>query len=60
MKRTSVCTILALLFYINPLTVIARGADSDDIEQLLDAIAQMESGNDSHAVGDQGQAIGMY
>ena len=60
MERTTGCTILALLFCINPLAVIARRADSDDIEQLLDAIAQVESENHSDAVGDGGHARGMY
>jgi hypothetical protein len=60
MKRASECTILALLICINPLAVRARGTDRDDIERLLDAIAQVESRNHSHAVGDGGQAIGMY
>jgi hypothetical protein len=60
MKRTTGCTILALLFCINPLAVPLRGADSDDIEQLLDVIAQVESENHSDAVGDGGHARGMY
>lgn len=60
MKRAGECTILALLICINPLTVRAREADSNDIELLLDAIAQVESRNNSRAVGDGGHARGMY
>ena len=60
MKRIIGCTILALLFCINPLAVPARRTNSDDIEQLLDAIAQVESENNSSSVGDGGRAIGIY
>jgi spore coat protein CotH len=60
MKRAGECTILALLICINPLAVRAREADRDDIELLLDAIAQVESRNNSDAIGDGGHARGMY
>ena len=60
MERTTGCTILALLFCINPIAVVDQRADNDDIEQLLDAIAQVESGNNSSSVGDGGHARGMY
>ena len=60
MRIAGKCTILALLICINPLAVRAREADNDDIERLLDAIAQVESRNNSRAVGDGGHARGMY
>ena len=31
-----------------------------EIERLLDAIAQVESGGDPKAIGDNGRAVGMY
>lgn len=34
--------------------------NSRDIGQLLDAIAQVESGNNDRAVGDNGRSIGAY
>lgn len=45
---------------IGPLSAQAPGADSDDIERLLDAIAQVESKKHSNTVGDRGLAIGMF
>ena len=60
MKIAGEFTILTLLICINPLAVRARETDNDGIEQLLDAIAQVESRNNSHVVGDGGHARGMY
>jgi hypothetical protein len=41
-----------------PPTVFAAG--EDQIDRLLDAIAKVESRNDSAAVGDAGRAAGVY
>lgn len=35
-------------------------ASSRELERLLDAIAEIESGNRSEAIGDRGRAIGTY
>lgn len=37
-----------------------RSADPAGLDSLLDAIAQVESNGDAHAVGDNGRALGMY
>lgn len=62
MKRACKCKLPVLLICvcISPLAAPARDAEYDDIDRLLDAIAQVESGNDSDAIGDRGRAIGMY
>lgn len=35
-------------------------ASTDSIDRLLDAIAEIESGNDPRAIGDKGKALGTY
>jgi len=47
----------ACLFVSNGM---ARAADDDPMERLLDAIAHVESRNDPNAVGDSGRARGVY
>ncbi len=39
---------------------MARAADDDPMDRLLDAIAHVESRNDPNAVGDSGRARGVY
>jgi hypothetical protein len=46
-----------------PVAALARdgaGADANDIDRLLDAIAAVESRNNSAAIGDGGEALGVY
>jgi hypothetical protein len=38
----------------------AAAVDANDIEQLLDAIARIESHGNANAVGDGGRALGAY
>lgn len=56
MKRVSECILPVLLINncIGLLATQSRTTGLDDIERILDAIAQVESGNNSKAVGDQG------
>jgi hypothetical protein len=38
----------------------ASATDENQVEKLLDAIAQVESRSNRHAIGDSGRAIGVY
>lgn len=50
--------ILAAVIYVGWMYGgILRGAE---IDQLLDAIAVVESGNNANAIGDGGKAVGVY
>lgn len=51
-------TVLAVCLLASVQT--ARAAEEDQIEKLLDAIAQVESRSNHKAVGDGGRAIGAY
>lgn len=42
------------------LFTLACGASAANMDNLLDAIQEIESGGDSNAVGDNGRAIGAY
>jgi hypothetical protein len=59
-RNESTLLILLIGVFAGPLAAEAPEADFDELERLLDAIAEVESGNDSKAVGDEGRAIGMY
>jgi hypothetical protein len=62
MRSANECTLVILLIgiLVAPLAAGTRESDCDELELLLDAIAEVESGNNSSAVGDRGRAIGMY
>jgi hypothetical protein len=54
---------LAWIIMIWPLAASARAGETGEskrIDRLLDAIAKVESRNDSAAVGDGGRALGVY
>ena len=50
--------LLALCF--SAVALCANSVPSRDLETLLDAIAEIESGNRPNAIGDKGRAIGAY
>lgn len=50
-------TILLLSLLAGP---VAAEPDTGGLDLLLDAIAQVESNRNPHAVGDGGRALGMY
>jgi hypothetical protein len=54
---------LVWLIVLSPIVASARterAADLNGIDRLLDAIAKVESRNDSAAIGDGGDALGVY
>ncbi len=53
-------TIVAAFCLLASVQATRAGDSEDQIEQLLDAIAQVESRSDRNAVGDSGRAIGVY
>ncbi len=53
-------SVVALRFCFTSVAFCAQRASSEDLEILLDAIAEIESNNRADAIGDKGQAIGAY
>lgn len=53
----SICTLVLVLGLI---VDSPRAVTTEPLDRLLDAIAQVETGNDRRAVGDGGRAIGAY
>jgi hypothetical protein len=51
---------VALRFFFTSVALCAQRASSQDLEILLDAIAEIESKNRPDAIGDKGRAIGAY
>lgn len=53
-------SVLALIFCFASVAFCSRRAPLQDLEILLDTIAEIESNNHPGAIGDQGRAIGAY
>ena len=56
----SLFLVVALIFCFTSIALSAQRASSEDLEILLDLIAEIESNNRADAIGDRGQAIGAY
>ncbi len=53
-------SVVALRFCFTSVAFCAQRDSSQDLETLLDTIAEIESKNHPYAIGDKGQAIGAY
>ncbi len=60
MKKWPLCGVILFALSLSSVALCKGSVPSGDLERLLDAIAQVESGNRSNAVGDKGRAIGAY
>ena len=60
MKLPTLCLAVLMPAWCATASAPAAAGDPNDIEQLLDAIARIESHCDSNAVGDGGRALGAY
>jgi hypothetical protein len=60
MRLLSLFSTIAVTVCLFGPAITAHAADDDQIERLLDAIAQVESRGEHNAVGDGGRAVGMY
>ena len=56
----SLFLMVALIFCFTSVAFSAQRASSEDLEILLDSIAEIESNTRADAIGDRGQAIGAY
>jgi len=59
-KKWPFCRGVLLALCFSAVAPCANSVPSGDLETLLDAIALVESGNRSNAIGDKGRAIGAY
>lgn len=59
-KKKLFCLLIVLIAHIDLSIVKANDVGHDDIECLLDAIAEVETNNNPKAIGDKGRAIGLY
>ncbi len=59
-KKWSICSAVWVVLLLPSSVVCRSSVVPSDLEMLLDAIAQVESGNRANAVGDKGRAIGAY
>ena len=60
MRLLSMFSVAAMAFGVVAPFRSARAAGRNSMDQLLDAIARVESRHDANAVGDSGRAIGAY
>lgn len=60
MRRLVFLSTVAISLTLPYAASAAAGSDEDAIDQLLDAIAHVESNRNARAVGDGGRAIGTY
>lgn len=59
-KKKSFFLLIVLIAPLDLSIVKANDIDHNDIECFLDAIAEVETENNPHAIGDKGRAIGLY
>ncbi len=59
-RKWPFCRGVLVALYFSAAALCTDSVPSGDLETLLDAIAQVESGNRPNAIGDKGRAIGAY
>ena len=59
-KKWPFCGFILFALSLSSVALCGSSVPSADLEMLLDAIAQIESGNRPNAIGDNGRAIGAY
>ena len=60
MRLPALCLVVLMPAWFAAASAQAAAADPSDIEQLLDAIARIESRCNPNAIGDGGRALGAY